>query len=104
MSAVRAPNRSRREIYDDLSRWRASHTLPGLRWVTADYRSRLQASLGPAYTLERELGGGGMSTVFLAEETAPPQAEWRRSFSRQAVSERSSKAEPISFARRTPRS
>jgi tetratricopeptide (TPR) repeat protein/tRNA A-37 threonylcarbamoyl transferase component Bud32 len=38
--------------------------------VTTDYRSRLQASLGAAYTLERELGGGGMSTVYLAEETA----------------------------------
>ncbi|HTL04976.1 MAG TPA: serine/threonine-protein kinase, partial [Gemmatimonadales bacterium] len=31
---------------------------------------RLQASLGSQYRLERELGGGGMSRVFLAEETA----------------------------------
>jgi len=31
---------------------------------------RLQASLGTQYRLERELGGGGMSRVFLAEETA----------------------------------
>jgi tetratricopeptide (TPR) repeat protein len=30
----------------------------------------LQTALGSAYTLERELGGGGMSRVFLAEETA----------------------------------
>jgi eukaryotic-like serine/threonine-protein kinase len=30
----------------------------------------LQCGLGSAYTLERELGGGGMSRVFLAEETA----------------------------------
>jgi tetratricopeptide (TPR) repeat protein len=29
-----------------------------------------QNALGGAYTLERELGGGGMSRVFLAEETA----------------------------------
>src|SRR5512142_418547 len=29
----------------------------------------LQDSLGAAYTIERELGGGGMSRVFLAEET-----------------------------------
>ena len=29
----------------------------------------LQAALGSAYTIERELGGGGMSRVFLAEET-----------------------------------
>jgi serine/threonine-protein kinase len=33
-------------------------------------RDRLQASLGAAYTLERELGGGGMSRVFLAEDAA----------------------------------
>lgn len=33
-------------------------------------RDQLQASLGTAYTLERELGGGGMSRVFVAEETA----------------------------------
>ena len=31
-------------------------------------RDKLQASLGTAYTIERELGGGGMSRVFLAEE------------------------------------
>jgi tetratricopeptide (TPR) repeat protein/tRNA A-37 threonylcarbamoyl transferase component Bud32 len=33
-------------------------------------RDQLQSTLGNAYTLERELGGGGMSRVFLAEETA----------------------------------
>jgi serine/threonine protein kinase/tetratricopeptide (TPR) repeat protein len=38
--------------------------------VNADLRSRLQESLGGAYVVERELGGGGMSRVFLAEETA----------------------------------
>jgi tetratricopeptide (TPR) repeat protein len=31
---------------------------------------RLQGSLGSAYTLERELGGGGMSRVFVARENA----------------------------------
>ncbi|HZJ00354.1 MAG TPA: protein kinase [Gemmatimonadaceae bacterium] len=31
-------------------------------------REQLQASLGTAYTIERELGGGGMSRVFLATE------------------------------------
>ncbi|MGE5728673.1 MAG: protein kinase domain-containing protein [Gemmatimonas sp.] len=31
---------------------------------------RLQAALGDAYHIERELGGGGMSHVFLASETA----------------------------------
>jgi serine/threonine-protein kinase len=33
-------------------------------------RQQLQALLGTAYTLERELGGGGMSRVFLAREEA----------------------------------
>ncbi|HEX6054104.1 MAG TPA: protein kinase [Gemmatimonadaceae bacterium] len=35
-----------------------------------DLRDQLQTALGSAYTLERELGGGGMARVFLAEETA----------------------------------
>jgi eukaryotic-like serine/threonine-protein kinase len=34
-----------------------------------DLRDQLQASLGTAYTIGRELGGGGMSRVFVAEET-----------------------------------
>src|SRR5947208_11881036 len=35
-----------------------------------ELRDQLQSALGSAYTLERELGGGGMSRVFVAEETA----------------------------------
>ncbi len=35
-----------------------------------DPRDQLQTTLGTAYTLERELGGGGMSRVYLAQETA----------------------------------
>ena len=35
-----------------------------------DLRDRLQSTLGSAYSVERELGGGGMSRVFLAHETA----------------------------------
>src|SRR5678815_5884870 len=31
-------------------------------------RDELQQTLGNAYTLERELGGGGMSRVFVADE------------------------------------
>ncbi len=38
--------------------------------MTADLSTQLQESLGAAYLVERELGGGGMSRVFLAEETA----------------------------------
>ena len=37
---------------------------------TTDLRDRLQLALGTAYTLDRELGGGGMSRVFTAQETA----------------------------------
>ncbi|MEJ7761144.1 MAG: protein kinase [Gemmatimonadaceae bacterium] len=33
-------------------------------------KAQLQSTLGDSYTLERELGGGGMSRVFLAEETS----------------------------------
>lgn len=35
-----------------------------------DLRGQLQETLGSAYTLERELGGGGMSRVLLAEARA----------------------------------
>ena len=34
-----------------------------------ELRQQLQQTLGSTYTLERELGGGGMSRVFVAEET-----------------------------------
>src|SRR4051812_44619937 len=33
-----------------------------------DLQSTLQATLSGAYTIERELGGGGMSRVFVADE------------------------------------
>src|SRR5512140_91494 len=36
----------------------------------SELQERLQASLGDAFRIERELGGGGMSHVFLARETA----------------------------------
>ena len=36
--------------------------------MSAALRAQLQKSLGDAYRLEHELGGGGMSRVFLAEE------------------------------------
>src|SRR5215211_5334561 len=38
--------------------------------MTTGLREHLQATLGDTYTLERELGGGGMARVFVAEETA----------------------------------
>lgn len=39
-------------------------------FVETDLRDQLQAALSDGYRLERELGGGGMSRVFLAEERA----------------------------------
>jgi eukaryotic-like serine/threonine-protein kinase len=33
-----------------------------------DLRAQLQSTFGDAYTIERELGGGGMSRVFVATE------------------------------------
>jgi serine/threonine-protein kinase len=36
----------------------------------SDPRATLQQALGSSYTIERELGGGGMSRVYLAQETA----------------------------------
>ncbi|HXV90909.1 MAG TPA: hypothetical protein VD707_06025, partial [Gemmatimonadales bacterium] len=35
-----------------------------------ELETRLQAALGDAYRIAKELGGGGMSRVFLAHETA----------------------------------
>ncbi len=40
--------------------------------LTSSVREQLQKTLGSAFTIERELGGGGMSQVFLAEDTRPP--------------------------------
>ncbi|MBA3403357.1 MAG: serine/threonine protein kinase, partial [Gemmatimonadaceae bacterium] len=36
----------------------------------AELRDQLQATLGDSYVLEQELGGGGMSRVFVAQESA----------------------------------
>jgi eukaryotic-like serine/threonine-protein kinase len=36
--------------------------------MTADLRSQLQSTLGTTYSIERELGGGGMSRVFVARD------------------------------------
>ena len=37
--------------------------------MTPELREQLQTTLGGAYTIERELGGGGMSRVFVATES-----------------------------------
>jgi tetratricopeptide (TPR) repeat protein/tRNA A-37 threonylcarbamoyl transferase component Bud32 len=38
--------------------------------VSAELRDQIQTSLGDAYTIERELGGGGMSRTYVATERA----------------------------------
>jgi predicted ATPase len=38
--------------------------------MVSELREHLQSSLGDSYKIERELGGGGMSYVFVAEEAA----------------------------------
>ena len=38
--------------------------------MSTDLFEQLQSTLGTAYRLERELGGGGMSRAFLAQETS----------------------------------
>ena len=38
--------------------------------MPSELREQLQAALGPAYSIERELGGGGMSRVFVAEDSS----------------------------------
>ncbi|MEO6444075.1 MAG: serine/threonine-protein kinase [Gemmatimonadaceae bacterium] len=47
---------------------RRSFTLPAA--VADPLRDQLQSALGASYTLERELGGGGMSRVFVADDAA----------------------------------
>src|SRR6185436_16776502 len=38
--------------------------------MTGELRERLEATLGNVFAVERELGGGGMSRVFLSTERA----------------------------------
>jgi serine/threonine-protein kinase len=45
------------------------HHTPEERPLTENLRDQLQTTLSGTHTLERELGGGGMSKVFVAEET-----------------------------------
>src|SRR5580765_3000987 len=40
------------------------------RHVSSDLRDLLQSSLGAGYRLSRELGGGGMAKVFVADDPA----------------------------------
>src|SRR5439155_191732 len=46
----------------------SSSILQTLSLGVIELHDRLQSALGAAYRLDKELGGGGMSRVFLAEE------------------------------------
>jgi hypothetical protein len=55
--------------------------------VSTDLRAQLQSTLGTTYSIERELGGGGMSRVFVARDetlgrdvphNSRTDAVWRR--------------------------
>ena len=46
--------------------------------MAADLPAHLQQTLGDSYTIERELGGGGMARVFVATETALARKVVRR--------------------------
>jgi TolB-like protein/tRNA A-37 threonylcarbamoyl transferase component Bud32 len=48
----------------------SDYPAPKVEGLETDLRGQLQTTLSNAYRVERELGGGGMSRVFLAEERA----------------------------------
>ena len=54
------------------SKWLAhvyfSHCARPLRVNVADFKGQVQAALDGAYSIEREIGRGGMATVFLAHD------------------------------------
>ncbi len=49
---------------------RDTSSIPQTEYPLADLRAQLEQALGTRYRIERELGGGGMSRVFVAEEVA----------------------------------
>ncbi len=64
-----------------------------------DLRTQLQATLRDGYTLEREVGGGGMSRVFVAQE----QALGRAVFVKVSASELAEGVSAERFAREVKR-
>ena len=59
-----------RSLADRCSRALEFYASPNRPVARMDLRDELEAALGELYSIETELGGGGMSRVFLAEETA----------------------------------
>lgn len=70
----RGPNKMHAAARQGEERARAGRAKSGRSqpsgFVSTELREQLQQTLGAAYHLERELGGGGMSRVFVAVETA----------------------------------
>ena len=60
----------RRQIGQSFNPLLSASLVANVADLETDLRERLQTTLSDAYRLERELGGGGMSRVFLAEELA----------------------------------
>src|SRR5437868_826879 len=60
------------ELWEKLSEEGSMHLRRGVSRasIVTDFEQRLRAALGASYTIQRELGGGGMSRVFVAEDTA----------------------------------
>ena len=54
-------------LFDAAKRERSALVSGHLLESTLDLRAQVQASLGATYVIERELGGGGMSRVFVAD-------------------------------------
>jgi len=69
---VHAPASDRRRVaLASVARAPYVHASPFAQTIVSpSLREQLQATLEGSYTLERELGGGGMSRVFVAEETS----------------------------------
>jgi len=57
----------------------------------SDLRTHLEANLGASYTIERELGGGGMARVFVATERALGRRVVIKVLSRELAAEVSAK-------------
>src|ERR1044072_3230715 len=70
MGLPRQRTASRRRVDRTVSSFLPALLKAKVEDLETDFRDRLQTTLTGAYRVERELGGGGMSRVFLAEERA----------------------------------
>jgi len=68
-AALREEVQSLLAAYDEAADFLEAPAAMGVDSKAPDLAARLQAALGGAFRVERELAGGGMSRVFVAEET-----------------------------------